>query len=202
MKKISLFLLLTFIGYYVVSCSEKTVDPNNELANIEKIETFKKLSKSEMKVAYSSLSKYDKYFFWKQRTLEYLSANKLSEQQASLIEELLKQASPEIFIVNSKANSDFKKFITKWQVQAQSIFPSSQDRVFATIGDKNLSGARVYVVTCDCARSSVFISDCPDDQSCLIPPSPGCQATQDQEDEGGAGCGFWWLDTCNMKCRE
>lgn len=87
----------------------KTEDRSNSLTSympfvqVEKIEAFNSLSLAEKKIAYGSLSKYDKFYFWLNRSEEYLSSDKLTDSQKSAIQEILSNAvSPEIFINSSQ----------------------------------------------------------------------------------------------------
>lgn len=206
MRRSLLFLLVTFTLF---SCNKENsaltpedqsfnFEINTHEVNMEKVKAFNLLTLHEKRMAYPSLSKYDKFYFWINKLENFISSYNLSEQQTDAIHQILNRAnSPDIFLLNSKESLDFKKFVVQWTEKHSYLFPDEESKGFATIFDKesNIQTAReVIKKDCDCATDFVFIDDCRSKKSCLVPPTIGCEPNYD------GGCGFWWLSECDKLC--
>lgn len=208
MKKLKQIIILISVILVIVSCSKHFKDTehvNKQL--VSQLLTLDNINKQI--IAYRTLNEYEKAYIWKQKLSAWIQSENLLNEQADLVQELINNITPEVFIMGSKENLYFKNFYSKnWETRAFKVI--SVENTFKMVETIRAKKNSNIIMSVKPAQYNVNSSISPDlyalpDCSCNSANSCGsmycdCSTASSHCTASTWGCGFLWLSSCGGWC--
>lgn len=197
MRKIFFILLSSFL---VISCEKNNSSINlseQTLINKSIISQLINLPESEQKIAYRLLNNHEMAYLWNDKFMKIKKTESFNKEQESFINYLLSIIKPDLFVINSQSNIEFRSTIGKnISARAKNLFGFENATFLLTslnkrpinpnlvIDDENL------IKKCKCSSESNY---CDPLASCNENPETICRHTT-------LGCGALLMYSCNGLC--
>ncbi len=189
-------LLISLLSFTVIlntSCSSENELGNDEFASLQ-IEQVLNLQGDAQRGAFSLLENDLKFQIWSSRLNE--AKKRLNEEQANIIDDLLKVIDIDFFAAPTSENETYRKKINDWKAYAQEKFNREEFIFLFARLDNDLGDATsgIDIISfggsgskCECNQFEdfCFFSSCEGGSECTT---------------SIAGCGVLWGSECDGEC--
>jgi len=201
----SIAIIFIAITVILLSCkkqssSEKSDEP--VLINEKVISQIINLPEDEQKTAFRLLNTNEMSFLWSSKFIKVKESEKLNRDQIAFIDDLLSIIKPDLFLINSKTNIEFRTTLGKNISQKARILFGEENarKLLASISPyKSRTVTPNYV---DPGDGGVKKCKCSSESNYCNPLAPCDEQPEDICKHTTLGCGTLLVYSCDGLCRQ
>ncbi|HEX6849714.1 MAG TPA: bacteriocin fulvocin C-related protein [Chitinophagaceae bacterium] len=196
--------ILLFFTVLLSSCGKEgssSTSSEKDFINQKIISQIVNLPEDEQRTAFRLLNNYEMAFLWSSKLKNVKTSESLSSEQKIFINELIDLVNPDLFLISSKTNIEFKTNLAKnitqkarmlfGDINARKLIASVSPYKGGTVTPNNVDPDEGGVKKCKCSTESNY---CDPLAPCDEQLETVCKHTL-------MGCGALLLFSCNGLCR-